>query len=72
MKTLQNWLFVTLGASLNFAGFWLWPETLCDGKNIFDQYSPQRILETVEAGVKKSIFLQIGQFWMKNYATSNL
>ena len=39
---------------------------LVDGKKIFDRNSPKKILETVEAGAKKSIFLQIGQFWMKN------
>ncbi len=44
---------------------------LADGKKIFDQYFPQIFLEIVEAGAKKSIFLQIGQFWMKNLATSN-
>ena len=43
-----------------------------DSGKIFDQYDPQNVLETVEAGAKKSIFLPILLLLSQNFGASEL
>ena len=43
-----------------------------DSGKIFDRYDPQNVLETVEAGAKKSIFLPIWLLLSQNFGASEL